>query len=317
MTAQHSDELIRAFIAEGRNELPDRTFDAVRGEIHRTHQRAVLGPWRVPDVTNFVRVAFAAAVVGAIALAWVNLGPRNDLPGASPGPSPTPTIAPSATPAGPPNLTPGPLCAPVCSTGTLDPGTYSFEVGTTAPVRVSFTVPAGWATDADAFITKHAGAAGEVFFTTWEVTDVYPDACHHQDSAVIHAGTTSAELASLLAAQKGQVASATTDVTVGGFPAKHLELTVPADLDLATCTDGIVRPWPDPGPNFGGGYCCFPAGSIDDLSIVDAPGHRVVIVARHQPGSSASDVAELQGIVDSIAIEAPPGASPAGASSAP
>ena len=67
---------------------------------------------------------------------------------------------------------------------------------------------------------------------------------------------------------------------------------------MASC-----RPWPDPGPNFSGGYCCFPAGSVDDLSIVDVGGQRVVLIARHQPGSIAADKAELQGIIDSIAIE--------------
>ena len=132
------------------------------------------------------------------------------------------------------------------------------------------------------------------------------------------AGTSTAQLANLLAAQKSQIASAITDVTVDGLPAKHLTLTVPAGLDLATCTVGKFRMWPDPGPNFGGGYCCFPAGSVNDLSIVDVGGQRVVFIARHQPGSSAADKAELQGIIDSIAINLPPASpSPSGAAATP
>jgi hypothetical protein len=322
MTA-HPDELIRAFLAEGREELPDRAFDAVRGEIHRTRQRVVIGPWRIPDVTNLVRVAFAAAVVGAFALAWVTFGPRANVPGTSPGPSPTPTTAPSETPAGSSStLTPGLLCSSTesCRTGDLDPGAYSFEVvevGSTTPTRVSFTVPAGWSANSEWYVLKHAGAADELMFTVWEVTHIFEDACHWQDAGLVSAGTTPAELASLLTTQKGRVASATTDATVAGYPAKRLRLTLPADLDVSACTNGVARPWPDPGPDMSGGYCCLPAGSVDEVSIVAADGFRIVVIARHQPGSSAADQAELQSIVDSIAIE-PASAEPSpGASTAP
>ena len=48
MTARRPDELIDAFLEEGRDDLPDRVFDAVRGEIHRTRQRVVIGPWTGP-----------------------------------------------------------------------------------------------------------------------------------------------------------------------------------------------------------------------------------------------------------------------------
>jgi hypothetical protein len=232
-------------------------------------------------------------------------------PGTTPSPSPTESIAPYAVPSEPSsNITPGPICNNSgCSAGILDPGTYTFGAGTFTPVAISFTVPPGWAIDGNGFVTKHADEPGEVYFAPWVVTHIFPDACLHEDSTVISAGTTVAELANVLAAQKSRTASATTDVTVGGLAAKHLELTVPADLDLATCTGGTVRPWPDPGPNLAGGYCCLPAGSVDDVSIVDVGGKRVVIIGRHQPGSSAADQAELQAIVDSV-IFPPPGATP-------
>jgi hypothetical protein len=59
-----------------------------------------------------------------------------------------------------------------------------------------------------------------------------------------------------------------------------------------------------------GGMCCFPTGSVDDLSIADVDGQRVVFIARHQPGSSPADVAELNAIVDSIQFAAPAATSP-------
>ena len=43
--------------------------------------------------------------------------------------------------------------------------------------------------------------------------------------------------------------------------------------------------------------------NTDEFYVVDVSGKRMVIVARHYPGSSAADVAELQGIVDSIQIQ--------------
>lgn len=316
-TQRHSDELVQAFLAEGPTDLPDQAFDALRGEIHRTRQRTVIGPWRTPTMSNLVRVALAAAVVGAIALAWVNFAQQPGGVGGERTPAATPSQSPgpSASTAGSPaasltTLHPGPLCSSSgCLTGNIAPGTYSYEVGGWTPFRITFAVPAGWSSDKDGFVTKNTGMAEEVFFTGWQVTHIYPDACHHDDSTVVSAGTTTAELASLLTSQKNEIASATTDVSVGGFPAKRLQLTVPAGLDLTTCTVGKVRLWPDPGPDFGGGYCCFPAGSINDLSIVEAGGQRFVFLARHQPGSSSADRAELQSIVDSIAIE-PPSASP-------
>ena len=48
---------------------------------------------------------------------------------------------------------------------------------------------------------------------------------------------------------------------------------------------------------------CNLAGNIDTVYVVDVNGKRVVIVARHYPGTSATDLAELQAIVDSVQIE--------------
>ena len=100
MTARHPDELIDAFLDEGRDDLPDRAFDAVRGEIHRTRQRVVIGPWREPQMSNLAKVALAAAAVVAVLFGASRLLPTASGPGttnASPTPSPTVTPAPTAT----------------------------------------------------------------------------------------------------------------------------------------------------------------------------------------------------------------------------
>ena len=64
MTApRDSDRLLRAFLAEGQTDLPDRVYDEVRSDIEHTGQRTVFGPWRNSFVNRFVAVAAVAAVV--------------------------------------------------------------------------------------------------------------------------------------------------------------------------------------------------------------------------------------------------------------
>jgi hypothetical protein len=89
------------------------------------------------------------------------------------------------------------------------------------------------------------------------------------------------------AAQKGRVASAATDVTLGGFPAKRIKLTVPADLDVTKCDGGFIRFWPVAGLDESGGLCCTAVGSTDVVYVVDVAGFAVV--ARHQASSSAEE----------------------------
>jgi len=88
---RNPDRLIAAYFAERTPELPDRVFDAVRSDIHRTRQRLVLGPWQEPDA----RVLARALPVAATILLVVSLGILNVLvlgPGggrtAPPGPTP-------------------------------------------------------------------------------------------------------------------------------------------------------------------------------------------------------------------------------------
>lgn len=327
MTARRDPDLeIAAWLQdEAPERAPERLLAASRDRIRSTHQRRARWPaWRSPLMnTPPIRLAAVVAAVAVVAVLGIVVFSR---PGGVGGPiqtrlpSPSPSQAPGTTPApSPSNLTSGPICtATACLTGALNPGTYSFDAGNVTPRRLTFTVPAGWTIDQDGFVSKHAGAPGEVLFGTWIVTHAYPDICQREAGTLVDAGTTTDELASVLVAQKGRVASAATDVTLGGYPAKRIELTVPADLDVTKCVGGVIRFWPDPGPDESGGLCCSAVGSTDVVYIVDVAGDRLTVVARHQPGSSAADLAELEAIVASIAIvplAASP--SPSGASQSP
>lgn len=178
MTAQH-DDLIRAFIAEGRDELPDRAFDAVRGDIHRTRQRVVVGPWREPHMSNLAKAALAAAAVIAVLFGASRLLPSTPGPGGTP-PPPTPSPSQSATPteSGAPSvafISPGPICDTREQTGPLEPGTYSVsnEVATLVPYTVE--VPAGWTLFGGCIVANgESETDSDVLFMTWNVSHIFP-----------------------------------------------------------------------------------------------------------------------------------------------
>ncbi len=213
-----------------------------------------------------------------------------------------PAVAGAASPSGPPAPSVTDAAVRLSGNGSLAAGMYYLDDRTyTNARRLTFTVPAGWTTEEYGELYKDRGETGEVKFITWVLTHVFSDVC--QWGTLVDVGTTVDALVTALLEQDGRVASAPTSVTLGGFPAKRLTLTVPADLDTATCTNGVLRYWPAPGPDLSDGDCCAPPGSTDWVYIVDVAGNRLVVVARHYAGSSAENRAELQGIVDSIDIE--------------
>jgi Tol biopolymer transport system component len=103
------DRLIHAFLDEGPTRLADRTIDRTLGEIHRSHRRAGIGPWRTNLMSRPAIAAIAAAVVIAAAAVWAvrsspavgsasSPSPQSSATSVgAPSPSPTATPAPSAT----------------------------------------------------------------------------------------------------------------------------------------------------------------------------------------------------------------------------
>jgi hypothetical protein len=245
------------------------------------------------DMQIPTRLGAAAAAVLAVAVIGVIAFSRGGGV-AAPGPSASPTPSPSPI--------------PLPSTGALAPGSYVIEAGPLSPVRLTFSVPAGWSTDGG-FVYKDPGpgeaspppyGVGKLLVVTWTVTHMYSDACHWQGT-LVPVGTAD-QFATLLANQKGRVASAPANVVLGGSTAKRVDLTVPATLDVTTCDNGVVRFWPDPGPDEGGGLCCSAVGSTDVVYVLSAAGKTWTVVARHQADTPAGDQAQLDAIVASIRI---------------
>ncbi len=271
--------------------------------------------WSTPMIT--LRLASCTVLVAALAAgcasapaAPVTSGhspePANSAQASNTGPTdaarPT-AVASAASPSAPPATSTTAAAVRLEGNGALAAGRYylddRYRYYTNAN-RLTFTVPAGWTTD-DGELYKDRDEPGAVKFTTWVLTHVFSDVC--QWGTLVDAGTTVDEFVNAVMEQEGREASAPTAVTVGGFPAKRLELTVPAEIDTETCTNRVVRYWPGPGPDLSDGYCCHSPGSTDSVYVVDVAGNRLVAIARHEAGSSAENRAELQALVDSIEIE--------------
>jgi Tol biopolymer transport system component len=116
------DRLIRAALEDGPSVLPDRVLDSVLGEVHRTRQRAALGPWRIQPMS---RTALAATAVIAVVLigGLVLFGRGQSAPvvgtvaTASPSASQSPSVPPPS---------PSPIASASMPIGVQAPGTIVF-----------------------------------------------------------------------------------------------------------------------------------------------------------------------------------------------
>lgn len=238
-------------------------------------------------MNNTVKIALAAAAVVVAAF----LGIRYLLPANVGGPGETPV----------PTEIPSPLALP--GLGPLEPGTYVVDDPTFGARSFTLTVPAGWHAE-EGFVNKGASpnvVLRDVYVASWTITHVFADACLWTlgaDSLV--EARTPEEIVDALANQGGHETTGPTPVTLGGFPAQRLEFDFPDDFDIAACNSGGVRLWPDPGPDFSGGVPVLRAGQHMVIHIVDIDGVAVAIVASSMSDASATDIAELQGVLASI-----------------
>ena len=254
----------------------DRLYSILQGEMHRSRS------WR--PALFLAAAALLLAVVGYQVLS----GPF----GGRPGPSATPQ--PTSTPASAP------------PEGLLEPGPFPIVVVDEVPLTVTVTVPAadwygvsGGHTLLKRDSAEPPGGAGFIVFTG--DLDVYGNPCTWATSRPDPpTGPTVDDLVAALLLQPARDATAPTDITVDGYSGKAIELSVPADINFATCDLGEYRSWQDPDGN--ARYHQGP-GQHDLLWIVDVAGTRVVIDAGFYAATSAAVRAEQQAILDSIQFQ--------------
>ena len=258
--------------------------------------------------SNLVRYA-AVAVVGLLAVViavgvWAGGGggvaappatitptPQASIVPPSPGPtsSQRPTSAPSAAVSANP-LPPG---------GQLDAGTYLYPKGVFAPAAFTFTVPQGWSVTPDGWqVAKYPDSSRQLGFSSSLLSHIFADACA-EDQALIQVGPTADDLADALIEQSGPIAEGPFDVSVGGYPAKRVDLTPPRSAPLESCRlPGELQIWLDRAAN----YYVLLGDARASVYIVDVDGARLVVVMDYRESSSPADVAELQAIIESIQI---------------
>ena len=155
----------------------------------------------------------------------------------------------------------------------------------------------------------------------WRARNLTADPCHWRSGGELDppVGPTADDLATALVEQAAGNASAPTDVTVGGYPGKRVELSLPVGLDIATCDGGeFYRWWDEFGgmkggwPPSGSGTAVSQATRINQSNIVyilDVGDMRAVIDTLYTPDASEEDLAEAEQLIASMRFEWP--ASPA------
>jgi hypothetical protein len=270
------------------------------------------------------------AVLGALLFAGTCLTACSVTPGAA-EPTGTPLTEPSVALAQPPVPLPSPLDteAPFLVPAFDGPVPQPVRDGTTQVLEnwnrgasdfrtVEYAIPPGWEIG-DVYIGKSLGQPGEVAISFWTPAGVYPDPCRRDAGLspidlAVHSHTDSGELILMnhprvgLSAQGGRAATEARSLIIddpsedGGTIALRLELTVPEDLDLASCDDGVYVAWPSnhaadrPNDN-------HVAGQTDIIYQVDVDRGPLVIDASFRPESSPDDIEELYAVLGSIAVD--------------
>jgi hypothetical protein len=296
-THRDHDRSISAWlVSEAPDRAPDDVLEASRERLRHTRQRRAWSPaWRYTPMNSYAKLAGAAAAVLVVGFVGYQLLPGTSGPG-------VPTSAPS-------NPTPAPVASPTpvprIGSGVLTPGRYAWLAAPGG--KVTFEVPAGWSGSRDgASIFKHEDQPGEIGIGEWtfdgfDVQHVYVDACRPPDT-LSDIGPTADDLIAALEDQLS-IDVVVTDVTVGGRPAKRVVLTEPDGLDRATCRHGVDGPlqiWAD---SIVDNYFSIAPETTGIAYVLEVGGERLVLQGGYKESASPADLAELEAIIASIAVE--------------
>jgi len=285
MSAERDEtRTVRSWLEEGITMLPDRVLDAVLDQVPATPQRRAGWLARRFTIMNntTVRFGLAAAAVIVIALLGARLLPSNI---ADPSETATPIPTQSATPQ--------PLANNHLNAGTV----VAAGLGPSHSVSATFTVPEGWEGFAGLCVLPRSerevqGGMGICFADVH--SGLYSDPCHGTSGpGDVLVGPTVDEFVNALQEQTAYEATAPTDVTLGGYSGKRMDLQLPPDV--ASCENGFT-PWD------GSIYAQGPNNKWR-VWILDVDGERMILVSQNFADTSSADLAEQQAIVDSIQLQ--------------
>jgi hypothetical protein len=223
-----------------------------------------------------------------------------------------PTVRPSTTfvpPASPTTVAtavrPSPITMVVNQQSSYQqPGTYF--AGDPYEVPLTFSLPIGWETNMGGpFAVYMDRNEGRLNLAMVILGMVSADPCHVEKGFLNNraVGPTAEDLAAALTKMPNATASAVEGVTVGGYPAKTMSLSAPADLSGCTTVDEDGDQWSAWQLPLGA-VNVLSAGQSQRLWIVDAPnGQRLTIYSDGYDALRPAELAEVQGIINSIVFQ--------------
>lgn len=295
------ERVLRDYFADDGLTAPDYVLDVVESRISRQPQRRT---WPFPGRTNVnTQIKLIAGLAAALIVAVVgwNLVPRSGGSGGSPTPSPsaTTTASPTATIAAVQQL----------PEGVLSGGTYRLRPLSSAPsLTVDAIVPAGWFGGPQCCLSGPVGESNGpdgISLAFMAADGIFSDPCHWNvdgsgggQPGDIEVGPSVDELAAALAANAAYEATTPTDVTIGGFAGKRVDVQLPSGECDTQDGNGVYYVF---GGREGGVYAQGD-GSHWQVSIVDVDGTRLIAALFSYAGTSAADLSAGQEIVDSVVI---------------
>ena len=207
-----------------------------------------------------------------------------------------------------------PTSAPVVrsdfpASGPVEAGTYRIPASAWSVADVTLTMPDGWETGSFPGASKLSDTDDELYFSFMTVDEIFSDPCvgsAPEEWELMEVGPSVDDLVEALLAQPHTVATGPVDTTLGGLPAKRIDLTVADDPETATCnTDvpGNLQIWhSDPVAD----WFVLSGDGTASVYILDVNGERQVLVTQYLAGSTTEDINELQDIIDTIRFDAEP-----------
>jgi hypothetical protein len=226
--------------------------------------------------------------------------------GQDPSPS-LPTSTSTATTAAAPTTVAGLARSDFPTSGSVEPGNYHIDPSAWSVAGLTMTMPGGWETQyGSPGAIKHSDQLGELSFYFVIVDAIYADPCLGPAGgavALLEVGPSVDDLANALLEQPHTVATGPVDTTLGGLPAKRIDLTMGGDPETETCNinlPGHLQIWYSPPADK---YFVLLGDGTASVYIVEINSERQVMLTQHREATTAEDLAEMQTILESITID--------------
>ncbi len=189
-----------------------------------------------------------------------------------------------------------PSAVPPTPSPTPAGGEHRFRVPG-VPGEISAELPPGWQADGPMMSRISEDASAPISVSVWVVREVYRDACRWTGGER-NVGRAASKLAAALEGQALRHARRTT-VSIGDHTAQMVTMSVPDDLDLASCDEGEFRSW---APSRGREARTHEGpGQVDEVYVIALGKKRTVVVdGSYFPDAGSDELAELHRIVASL-----------------